>query len=438
MIKLYFKQAWQLLKQNPLFSSIYILGTGLSIALTMTVVIIYYIKMAPVYPEWNRDRILVSKGAAVYDRKDEGNYSSGYLSYAAVRDYFYPLAEQGAEAVTAIQHRWGEYPTVEFPGELGVQPVQMKYTDAHFWQVFDCSFTAGKPFTEADFQSGLRTAVVSQSIARKLFANEEAVGRTFLLNDDEYRISGIIRDVSYITPASFADVWIPFTVDPEAIQPQPWAHGLLGDFQVYILARDKKSMAEIKQAMDEKVQKLNASQEEYRWELHGQPAPYWKSVFYVFSDSGPDWHSLIRMFGTMLLALLLIPALNLAGMISSRMDHRLAELGVRKAFGASKGRLLNQVLTENLLLTLLGGITGLVLSYLMIYTGRNWLPSLFVQYVTSFPEQVDTFFTFDMLFNPMVFGITFAICLVLNTLSAIIPAWHALRKEIVYSLNDKK
>ena len=51
MIKLYFKQAWQLLKQNPLFSSVYVLGTGLGIAMTMSLVIIYYIKMAPVYPE---------------------------------------------------------------------------------------------------------------------------------------------------------------------------------------------------------------------------------------------------------------------------------------------------------------------------------------------------------------------------------------------------
>ena len=42
MIKLYFKQAWQLLKQNPLFSSVYVLGTGLGIAMTMSLVIIYY------------------------------------------------------------------------------------------------------------------------------------------------------------------------------------------------------------------------------------------------------------------------------------------------------------------------------------------------------------------------------------------------------------
>ena len=73
MIKLYFKQAWQLLKQNPLFSSVYVLGTGLGIAMTMSLVIIYYIKMAPVYPEENRNRILVSKGMTAIEQGNENN-----------------------------------------------------------------------------------------------------------------------------------------------------------------------------------------------------------------------------------------------------------------------------------------------------------------------------------------------------------------------------
>ena len=49
MIKLYLKQAWTLIKQNKLFTSIYVVGTGLSIALTMTMFIIFYVKFAPIY-----------------------------------------------------------------------------------------------------------------------------------------------------------------------------------------------------------------------------------------------------------------------------------------------------------------------------------------------------------------------------------------------------
>ena len=53
MIKLYLKQSWMLIRQNKLFSSLYVLGTGLAIAMTMIIAIVYYIKIAPIYPEVN-------------------------------------------------------------------------------------------------------------------------------------------------------------------------------------------------------------------------------------------------------------------------------------------------------------------------------------------------------------------------------------------------
>lgn len=61
MIGKYFTQAWTLMKQNKLFTVIYVAGTGLSIALIMTLFIIYFVKLGPVYPEYNRDRTLVIK-----------------------------------------------------------------------------------------------------------------------------------------------------------------------------------------------------------------------------------------------------------------------------------------------------------------------------------------------------------------------------------------
>ena len=47
--KLYLKQAWELLKQNRLFSTLYIVGTALAIAMTMMMAVIYYVRLAPVY-----------------------------------------------------------------------------------------------------------------------------------------------------------------------------------------------------------------------------------------------------------------------------------------------------------------------------------------------------------------------------------------------------
>ena len=61
--------------------------------------------------------------------------------------------------------------------------------------------------------------------------------------------------------------------------------------------------------------------------------------------------------------LLLVPAINLSSMTLSRMRRRMAEIGVRKAFGATGGELIRQIFFENLLLTLFAGVLGLALSY---------------------------------------------------------------------------
>lgn len=75
MIKLYLKQAWTLIKQNKLFTSIYVVGTGLSIALTMTMFIIFYVKFAPIYPEYNRDRMLTIKAMKCYPKTNKESWN---------------------------------------------------------------------------------------------------------------------------------------------------------------------------------------------------------------------------------------------------------------------------------------------------------------------------------------------------------------------------
>ena len=51
MYKIYLKQAWALIRQERLFSSVYIVGTGLAISLVMVLSIVFYVKMASIYPE---------------------------------------------------------------------------------------------------------------------------------------------------------------------------------------------------------------------------------------------------------------------------------------------------------------------------------------------------------------------------------------------------
>ena len=75
------KQAWALIKQERLFSTVYIVGTGLAISLVMVLSIVLYVKFAPLYPDVNRGRELVWK-YGIYKKADGKGYSSSSLSYA--------------------------------------------------------------------------------------------------------------------------------------------------------------------------------------------------------------------------------------------------------------------------------------------------------------------------------------------------------------------
>ncbi|MCD8029969.1 MAG: ABC transporter permease [Bacteroides sp.] len=204
-----------------------------------------------------------------------------------------------------------------------------------------------------------------------------------------------------------------------------------------MLAPSAGKIKEVKEEIHGIFHKLNAGNEEFQIEMLGQPDLYWESIFRTLTNRPIDWISLIKTQGWLLLAFLLVPAVNLAGLISSRMDKRLPELGVRKAFGASRSSLLQQLLTENLLLTTMGGTLGLLIAYFLVWRGRNWLFTVFDSWPDVIPEGVDTFLTPGMLFNPTIFLLTFGICFILNFFAAIFPVLRGMNRDIISSLHDK-
>ena len=204
----------------------------------------------------------------------------------------------------------------------------------------------------------------------------------------------------------------------------------------YLLVDDKANIEKVRSEVQDVFRRYSQQDKDYEYDLMGQPDIYWLSTFRQDLDKVPDMMDLAKDFLYILLALLFIPALNLSGMISSRMDSRISELGLRKAYGATRRCLLEQVLCENLLLTLLGGLMGLVFSYLIVLTASDWILTLFDKNI--YDTSLSTSFTVEMLFNPAVFGIALAVCVVLNVVSALVPALYALRHTITESLNSKR
>lgn len=275
--------------------------------------------------------------------------------------------------------------------------------------------------------------VVPVSLARRLFAADDVVGRRFKMDAQEYRVCGVVEDVSAATPSTVGDLWMPITLNSWIKSDN--SEKLVGSADIYMTAPTATDKEALKEEVREVFRKFNLAAPKYMNDLMGQPDDYWASTFRVNSCGAPDLASELRGYLYMLLALLFIPAMNLSGMMSSRMDERLSELGVRKTYGATNGSLIRQVLWENLLLTCIGGLLGLLISYLIVLTASDWILTLFDSYTDAGKTP---FLSFEMLFNPMVFCTAFGLCVLLNLISALIPAIWALRRNIIQSLNSKR
>ena len=199
------------------------------------------------------------------------------------------------------------------------------------------------------------------------------------------------------------------------------------------MVRTPDDFPAIKQGVEKRVKDINAGLEERRLDIMEQPDNIVAHVNHVWSNVGPDLLMLYLQYAIALFIILLVPSLNLCGLSNSRMQQRISELGVRKAFGATRSTLIRQILNENLVLTSLGGILGLIFSYLAVYAMRTWLFTNSQNIGTA----GDFSLSMEALFSPMVFVLAFVFCLVINILSAGLPAWIAARRTIVDSLNDK-
>ena len=434
MLKIYLKQAWNLIRQERLFSLIYIVGTGLSVSMVMVLSIVFYIKVANIYPETNRDRILVAK-SGTFTRESDGQSSSS-LSEGMIDACFGSL--KGVEAIALIARDGGDEFLVQPEGDPVQLPVTVKFVNTDFWQVFPFRFLEGKAFTGADQQSAIRTAVISRSLAHRLFGDEEATGKYISVNFRLYRVCGVVQDASLVTENTFAQIWFPYTTADDYKPNDSWNNtGVLGKFNAYILASRGTDLKALKQEAEERVERYGKSLDGGTFSALGQPDYYWQSTFRYWSNVAPDFGKLLLQYGLIVLILLLVPSVSLSGMTDSRMERRLAEMGVRRAFGAPTGTLMGQIFSENFLFTFFGGLFGLAFSYLLIYLSRDWFLQIDASFAQVLPEGVDVVFTPGMLMNFRVFGIALFVCFVLNLLSALIPAWRASHRQIIYSLNAK-
>lgn len=425
MIQLYFKQAWQLIKENPVLSTISILGTALAICMIMVMVMSHQVKNAPYPPETNRDRMLYVKWMASREKGTTGSSSNGRMGYGFAKACFKPLETPEAVAVTALMPS----AMVSMPGQDIAESYDKLLTDEDFWQVFDFSFINGKPYSQADVDAGLRKVVITEKVARETFGSTAVSGQRVLIDYTEFIISGVVKDVSALATAAYSQVWAPITTKtlPES------DNGINGQCRVYILAKNEKDFPEIKEEAEVLRQKFNDASTTYEAFYRNQPDTHFVFIHRKWANVEPDMKAIVRQSAIVLVLLLTIPAINLSGMTSSRMRKRLSELGVRRAFGATRENLLSQVMWESLLQSLLGGVLGLILSYGAAYA----LKGVIYENSDMAYSLGDVALDSGSLLSPVIFLYAFLFCVLLNVLSTFIPARNVSRKPIVDAIHSK-
>lgn len=318
----------------------------------------------------------------------------------------------------------------QLPGSLDRYKTPLQATDGAFWRVFRFAFLSGKPYTDEEYESGVKRVVLSESRARRLFGTVEAEGKAVVLNGVEYRVCGVVRDVSSVMSMTCAEAWVPITSVPVLAQTAT-AEESAGPVAAYLLAANPGRFEAIREEVNRRRLQYNTTLQEKFLDTFRLTTP--KQTELQKLDYGASLLDIIRRYLLIALMFMLVPAINLTGLISSRMQERMEEMGLRKAFGARADTLVKQVLTENLMLTCIGGLAGLLISWLLVVMLRNVLFSSAVHMVVAEDVQL----TFGMLFNLPLFFSAFGLCVLLNILSSLLPVWKATRRPIVDSINDK-
>ena len=437
---LFLRHAVALIHEDKLFSAIYIAGTAVAIASAMVVALILHIRIGNIYPEEHRDR-------TVYVRSyfKDGDRFVGYSGYSplAVEEMFCRLKCAEVVSANVNEEYVFQFSACEEIGKPEV-PVTVKFTDANFYRLYDFHFVEGRPYTDEQLQHAEKCVVITDALARRVYGTTEHVaGRQLLLNFLPYRVVGVVREVSPLLTWSSADVYLPYTVSDSREHWRSSEVSYAGGLKVTVLLKEGCTYRMLKDELEPlRVKYISMLRQttgkDYTFDIDAEM--HWARTL-NFDPSydmttGEMLHNL-QYPALLMLLLLLLPAINLSGLVSNRMEARRAEMGIRKAFGAKRRWLLQQVIHENLVLTLLGGIVGYGLSWLFISAMRS--NAMFLAMFDRDKDPVGSVsLQLDMFFTPTLFLIAFACCAVLNLMAALIPAWSSLRKPIVESLNQKR
>ena len=447
-LKHYVKSALRQAKADPLFTAIYIAGVTLAIATTLTMAMLYYIKIADIYPEVNRDKTYYLNTITV---KTKYFSLMNGPSYYFINEYVKPIEE--VKSVGILRNEYDDS-SVQVSEDRGDIPAKVKIVDDGFFNVMKFNFLQGAPFTDEDLEGDATDVIITDEFAELVFGKGETdfVGKMISIDFQDYRVKGVVESASPLTDISFAQIYMPAVESLRhsgmfymggGERKEPESEKVCGGYRCIMLVDDNDVDA-VYAALQEKMRIIERKSAEIAdQDVTLEILPLQSHAMSVVAGNNSDkvetWWEALKGNIIVILVVLLVPAMNLGGLITGRMDARVGELGVRKAFGASRGSIYSQVLSENLVYTFIGGAIGLLASVIIVITGRMALMKMIDSSLnTVLVESASVTYRPEMFLSWTVFGVAIVVCVVLNVASAMIPAWVSMHRPIVESLNEKR
>ena len=289
-------------------------------------------------------------------------------------------------------------------------------TSANFFNVLRATPQLGRVYNEEESQPGRDSvAVLSYGLWQRNFASDPAVlGRTIELDGRTYAVVGVMpKTMQY---PSTADIYLPLAPTPVQLGNRS-AH----DYLVTARLRDGVSVKQAQAEMQALAEHLATAYPATNagWSAHVEPL--------LDGINGPYTNLYYRMVLGATLFVLLVVCANIANLQLARGIMRRPEIAMRTALGASRSRVLRQLFTENILLSLIGAFGGIVIA--MVY-GHYLLLTM--------PERVARYMSgwSNTSINGRVLAFSFGLAALAGLIAGMIPAAESLRVNLVDQLKS--
>lgn len=333
------KFGFRSLKASPIFSFIAILTLALGIGITTAMFTLVNNVLLKPLPFPNAEELVFVGTMNV--KKNELNNSFNLDFYKQIQDTQSPLKEMAYYAFDQATLAQGEQQ----------KPLTMLITSHNYLSMFGVKPLLGRWYEQSDINT--QSLLISHKVWQQDFSGDpDILNRMIKLNNQDFQVIGVMPPNYSSTGYTSVDLWMPIDqLDRPVLVVSRFQSGLN-------VEQAKQQSAGIQRLINQ-----SGGDTDYVWEIHYVPI-----LERIVGDSKPSLYLLLAS----VLAVFLIAVLNVVNLTFAQYANRTQELAVRVSVGASRSRLLRQLLTESLLLCSVGGILGLLLSAWSI----EWIQSL--------------------------------------------------------------